>query len=489
VSFGFSRDRWYNYIADRSHPPVASAAVEKPEYDPDHIYAWKPANNYKGWKLIDRGEAGVHDARVIQSAIDVGGKIAIATGEYLINRPLLIRKSNTTLCGFAMPFFHAHKEDITMLKADATINAIIEADRSVFDDGSPIRNILIERLYINGNYKALNGIDLTGLEYSTVRDCSIAYVTTYGIYIKQYNTTSARGFVHWILHNNIQSQYTAIRVESTDVKIYDNIIGPTNDTGIYLYDVAEATVVSRNHLSTNTNYGINVNKSGKIIISDNWVENNQNIGICITKTNNVTIQSNLIYRNVNKGIEVYTPSTSTMSNIAIIGNQFEHQGEDYLGNTASGNSFHIWLSSAGTLKNVKIIGNCFKSDGITTISIGFAGVGTIDNVAVIGNHSDLDEATVTVNFANWPTNTRFKGNNLKTDSEGTATFSGDGSKTQFSIAHGLKYTPTKVLVTPMTADAAGDFYVTANKTYIYINYKTAPPSGTDNVKVSWCAEV
>ncbi|MCD6138255.1 MAG: hypothetical protein J7J91_06715, partial [Deltaproteobacteria bacterium] len=66
---------------------------------------------------------------------------------------------------------------------------------------------------------------------------------------------------------------------------------------------------------------------------------------------------------------------------------------------------------------------------------------------------------------------------------------GDGTTTQFSIEHGLVSTPSKVQVTPMSSDAAGDFYVTADATYIYINYSTAPPSGTDNVKVSWQAEV
>jgi len=70
MAVGFSRDMWYNYIADRSHPPVASAVVEIPEYDPNHVYAWKPASNYKGWKLIDRGEAGVDDADIIQKAHD-----------------------------------------------------------------------------------------------------------------------------------------------------------------------------------------------------------------------------------------------------------------------------------------------------------------------------------------------------------------------------------------------------------------------------------
>ena len=72
---------------------------------------------------------------------------------------------------------------------------------------------------------------------------------------------------------------------------------------------------------------------------------------------------------------------------------------------------------------------------------------------------------------------------------GVATFSGDGTTTQFSIAHGLVSTPTKVQVTPMSSDAAADFYVTADDTNIYINYKSAPPSGTDNLKFSWYAEV
>ena len=83
-----------------------------------------------------------------------------------------------------------------------------------------------------------------------------------------------------------------------------------------------------------------------------------------------------------------------------------------------------------------------------------------------------------------------KGNEgYTTENSGTATFSGDGTTTQFSIAHGLVSAPTKVLVTPMTADAASDFYVTADDTNIYINYKSAPPSGTDNLKFSWYAEV
>jgi len=77
----------------------------------------------------------------------------------------------------------------------------------------------------------------------------------------------------------------------------------------------------------------------------------------------------------------------------------------------------------------------------------------------------------------------------RVENGGVATFSGDGSTTQFAIEHGLVSEPSVANVTPMSSDAVGDFYVTKDSTYIYVNYLTAPPSGTDNVVLSWRAEV
>jgi hypothetical protein len=72
---------------------------------------------------------------------------------------------------------------------------------------------------------------------------------------------------------------------------------------------------------------------------------------------------------------------------------------------------------------------------------------------------------------------------------GSATFSGDGTTTQFRIQHNLEATPNKVIVTPASRDATGQFYVTADNTYIYVNYLTAPPSGTNNVVLNWYSEI
>ncbi len=71
------------------------------------------------------------------------------------------------------------------------------------------------------------------------------------------------------------------------------------------------------------------------------------------------------------------------------------------------------------------------------------------------------------------------------NNSGTATFSGDATTKQFAIPHGLVTKPSKYKVWPLSPDAAMDFYLTADDTYIYVNYLTAPPAGTDNVVLGW----
>jgi len=72
---------------------------------------------------------------------------------------------------------------------------------------------------------------------------------------------------------------------------------------------------------------------------------------------------------------------------------------------------------------------------------------------------------------------------------GTATFSGNGSQTQFTIAHGLAGTPKSWRVEAGSADAKGDKYVTADATNIYVTFATAPPTGSNNVVLVWSAEM
>jgi len=70
---------------------------------------------------------------------------------------------------------------------------------------------------------------------------------------------------------------------------------------------------------------------------------------------------------------------------------------------------------------------------------------------------------------------------------GTFTANGDGATTQFDIEHGMGETPNLVLVGAMSEDASGDKWWDVDETYIHVYFKTAPPSGTENVKLWWLA--
>jgi hypothetical protein len=72
---------------------------------------------------------------------------------------------------------------------------------------------------------------------------------------------------------------------------------------------------------------------------------------------------------------------------------------------------------------------------------------------------------------------------------GIAIFSGNGTNKQFMIPHNLISKPNKVVVTPGSPDASANFYVTADDTYIYVNYTIAPPAGTNNIILYWYAEI
>ena len=72
---------------------------------------------------------------------------------------------------------------------------------------------------------------------------------------------------------------------------------------------------------------------------------------------------------------------------------------------------------------------------------------------------------------------------------GMATFSGDDATTEFQIEHGLGEEPTCVICGKGAPNLPDVDYWTADETYITVVFKSAPPSGTDNVKIWYLAIV
>lgn len=156
----------------------------------------------------------------------------------------------------------------------------------------------------------------------------------------------------------------------------------------------------------------------------------------------------------------------------------------------------IGVGGYGATDDVDIVGNKFVGYSSVFIAIYDAstdtGVNPAQNLSILDNDFGgygIIRVSASTTFKKFSHNVNYYSTSKRGSNYGKAVFSGDGSTTQFKIAHGLVAAPSKVVVTPCSADAAGEFYVTVDDTYIYVNYSTAPPSGTDNVCLYWEAEV
>ena len=128
-------------------------------------------------KTIAQGEAGVDDAEVIQSALDVGGKVFIAKGTYLLNATLII-KSNTELVG------EGRGKTILKIADDANVHAIQNPSTE------SLENISIAHLTIDGNRnnQTSNGIGISigygvAKKNITIRDVEIMNCLSHAIWL------------------------------------------------------------------------------------------------------------------------------------------------------------------------------------------------------------------------------------------------------------------------------------------------------------------
>jgi len=265
---------------------------------------------------------------------------------------------------------------------------------------------------------------------------------------------------------NINICSNTFRLSSMD---YHAIDGEFGSSGTLAENIVIADNVMDASALTPTFYSgfIRAKYVNNLIIKGNVGVGN-NFGILVADCDNVIISENIIRdagqaaSTAGRGIQAARSTGKIINNI--IDNAYE-------------NGIRL-----GDATDVLLKGNRISDSGTADLYIDG---GT--KVAILDNY--LLSATP-INIASYPTTLIIKRNvGYATENSGTATFSGDGSTAQFSIAHGLVSEPSKVQVTPMTEDAAGDFYVTKDSTNIYVNYLSAPPSGSNNVKLSWYAEV
>jgi len=391
MAVGFSRDMWYNYIADRSHPSVASAVVEIPEWDPDHVYAWKPANNYKGWKLIDRGEAGVDDADVILSALNSlanGGFLFIGSGTYNITKTITIPENlnfkiegagfRTELRGSANPLIQfpnspTGKIQMSNLKIATTADNIGVKIEQAWT-GAPKASVDIRNIWFRAVQSEGILLDIYGTRESSISECwfdTPSAGTATGINLRGDSNGGAMNLSINDCHiMNLKygiKGYTSYALYCAGIRISDcTIIGTTYP--IYIETVNDVTIIN-NMIDSNYNSVVLDGVRPIRLIGNRIHCSGDNAPVVLIKSTNDSIDQIIISGNnilsgattPGDGIKVET-SGNTIVNILVVGNQF------YGANTSIN-----FVETSGDINGVVIVGNFIRNatTGINIDGIGF----------------------------------------------------------------------------------------------------------------------
>jgi len=224
--------------------------------------------------------------------------------------------------------------------------------------------------------------------------------------------------------------------------------------------------------------------------------------------------ANLIFRNHIYGVEPYYVNTAFYlegSNNWLIGNYAGYDtvgmyakagGQIVIGNrlvtrsglgTVDAPHFHLEYDTPTSLWALLIIGNDFTASSGTTVQ----------EAVKLTNVIDLHLEEITVR-ANGYTLALINSKGFTTENSGTSTFSGDGSTKIFEVAsHGLGFNPSnrryiKCYATPQSTDAENASPVSAYPADLdadgyyeglRIIFASPPAAGTNNVVVSWHAEL
>ena len=417
-------------------------------------------------KTIASGEAGVDDASVIQSAVNIiadagGGQILLKSGLYILTDSIKL----TT------PIIFSGEGLGTILKMADGVGEIPVI--SIESNNVVIRDLLIDGNRVNRPEPTSVPSPASGI-LAHWKNPAVEDVRIVNVYVKN-------------------APYDGININGWRVMHFYCIVENCGDDGFnsqgggyhtYIGCVARNMIHDGFHLSNgekgivigceaydNGGSGLETLHERILIVSSRFVGNH---------AHGISIYGDYAIIVANECYNCGMPGVSTGHGIIIKGN-----------NALVANNFVADCTGGGIRiegDEVRVIGNTvryFNTDMEQDYAIGI----TADASNTLIKDNDVTNGGMDI-ISDEGTNTIIQNNiGYATENSGTATFSGDGTTTQFSIAHGLVKAPSKVLVTPMTADAASDFYVTADDTNIYINYKSAPPSGTDNLKFSWYAEV
>jgi len=440
-------------------------------------------------KTIAYGVAGEEDAAVIQSALD-----SLTEGR-TSKETVVLRGSFTCEEGLLVPSYTKISIEGVLKLKDGANEPLIRNKNYSKETNNADSEIEIIGGTLDGNKSEQGASPADVVKFVGVAGLRILNATLTSAYDQCIDLSYCADvqIVNCGLNNGREN---ALRISSGcyDVQVANCIISSVSEDGILTGGSPDATKITISNTLINSvgKHGIACAGSD-ILVSNCRIEDTGGNGMRIANATKGTINNVVIYDTDEDGIALLSASYFVIGGglLYSVGNEAGKSGiyADYDSVYITVQNCYIKSIYGPAIKlndtQYFKLSHCYLSPPTDQYTI--LESGTSDYNTFVENYF-LDGAGVSITG----TNTIFRRNegvNALTENSGTATFSGDGSTTQFSIPHGLVSTPTKVQVTPLTEDAAGDFYVTADATNIYINYLSPPASGADNVKVSWSAEV
>jgi len=409
----------------------------------------------------------INDA--IQSLPDSGGTVLLLEGDYFISAPIVINKTGVAIVGQGW----ATRIAIT---AGADCDGI-QIDSSAGD----IRLPVIAWLYLYGNKTnntAGSGIHTFGA--NQVYDLLVFHVQVFNF--AEHAAFFERGHAFRIIDCDFEScdqhgvyinNVTDPSLQPTSFSFFGDHMGGNAKSGVWMQGHQHEFVCC--YMVNNGENGVYIDDATRYNRLVNcFIDSNGTNGVYTYGQGNQIIGC-VISNNQARGIRV-----QGAANIVIIGNIIRN-------NSQEDDSLYDGIELVTSTTDTKIIGNIIESTTANRHNDGISMESTVDNTVIYGNSISGYAVNAIRNLS--ATSVIADNVGYRTKNGGTATFSGDGSATTFTIAHGLAATPSKVSVTPGSADARGDFHVTVDATNITVTYATAPPSGTDNVVLHWYAEV
>jgi len=499
------------------------------------------AINWRG-KLIDKGEAGIEDAKVIQATVNtIGeGKIFISKGTYKITQKI------TCPAGVV---FESEGATLDLTELD---DVAFEFRAATYTEG--------KKTGLNG-FKVIGDLDNanTKLAYfeeiareSFIQDCFIQNLNN----VVEF---AGRCFLARFENNIIINCNNVVKLTTTNngankpngARIINNDFSGNWTTppalAIYIGDNITFVRVEGNWIEA-YQVGIEDHGCGTIIANNHKITTKyiciklyptSHVGTQATRIVNDFLQSTddwCIYNYV-KGAEVKVNDNTVIINKGLgFFNAYESVHGNFIGNTMV---YYTNATSAvfikGLLNSCEIVGNKLLGSVNSPRGIGLdldtsSALNTIMGNTFIGLDKAINQcgvraiiqgnmfqeiATVTIitngycevkdNIFRNCTGFTFQGTDRVEGNQGyptknsdTKTFSGDGSTKDFLIGdHGLVVTdPNRIVVkvTPISQDAINASpcvgYVDPNdNTKIRVKFASAPASGTNNVKIAWIAEI